>query len=237
MKKKILLFTVLLAVCVVIAGCGKEKEEDVEDNPVDGGWEIVLTDKQVGLEEADIKLFNDAKEGYVGMDLEPIALLGTQVVAGTNYMFLAKGTPVVQNPESSYKVVVIYKDLQGNTSISKVNDFDYTKYVSKDIESNATELVGGWTTEAPGKLNVLDDENAEAAWEKATETLTGMSFNPIAIVGKQVVAGTNYAVLSYAKGSYEGSKEEIYLVTLYDGVDGTKELSSIAYVDLADFNK
>ena len=216
----------------------KDKEKDIEnDDSVVGGWETVLTDNQVGLDEEELKLFSDAKEEYVGMDFEPVALLGTQVVAGTNYMFLAKGTPVVPNPETSYKVVIIYKDLQGNVSITKVSDFDYTKYTHKNTEDPNEQLVGGWNVEAPGKLYVLDNEKAEAAWEKATETLTGMSYNPIAILGTQVVAGTNYAVLCYAKGSYEGSKESIYMITLYDGVDGTKEIVSSAYIDLADFNK
>ena len=137
MKKKLLILTIVLTLCVVITGCGKEEEKEKENNEVVGGWETVLTDKQVGLGEEELKLFNSAKEKYVGVDLEPIAVLGTQIVAGTNYMFLAKGTPVVQNPETSYKIVIIYKDLQGNSSITKVSDFDY--FTGPDLENTSPD--------------------------------------------------------------------------------------------------
>ena len=240
MKKKLFIFTLVLAVALVITGCGKEKENEEENLEIEGkvvgGWTTVLTNKQVGLDENEIKLFNDAKKNYVGMDLEPVALLGTQVVAGTNYMFLAKGTPVVPNPESSYQVVVIYKDLQGNTSITRVTDFDVSRFTNKNIENTSEQLDGGWTVNSPGKLNVLDNEEVEASWEKATETLTGMSYNPIAIVGKQVVSGTNYAILCYAKGSYEGASESIYLVALYKDLEGNQKITYSAYINLANFN-
>ena len=237
MKKKLLILTIVLTLCVVITGCGKEEEKEKENNEVVGGWETVLTDKQVGLDEEELKLFNSAKEKYVGVDLEPIAVLGTQVVAGTNYMFLAKGTPVVQNPETSYKIVIIYKDLQGNSSITKVSDFDYTKYINKNIENDSKKLMGGWTVSSTGKLNMLDDEELEASWEKATETLTGISYNPIAIVGKQIVSGTNYAILCYAKASANELPESIYLVTFYKDLNGNQEITYQSYVDLAEFNQ
>ena len=237
MKKKLLILTIVLTLCVVITGCGKEEEKEKENNEVVGGWETVLTDKQVGLDEEELKLFNSAKEKYVGVDLEPIAVLGTQVVAGTNYMFLAKGTPVVQNPETSYKIVIIYKDLQGNASITKVSDFDYTKYINKNIENDSKKLMGGWTVSSTGKLNMLDDEELEASWEKATETLTGISYNPIAIVGKQIVSGTNYAILCYAKASANELPESIYLVTFYKDLNGNQEITYQSYVDLSEFNQ
>ena len=241
MKKKLLIFTFVLAFALIITGCGKEKEKEEDntekENKVVGGWEIVLTDKQVGLEEAELKLFEDAKKEYVGLNLEPVAILATQVVAGTNYMFLAKGSPVVPDPETSYKIVIVYKDLQGKAEITKVSDFDFTKYTNKNSDNPNEQLVGGWTVSAPGKINMLDNEEIQKAWDKATETLTGMSYNPIAIVGKQLVAGTNYAIICYAKGSYEGAKEAIYLVTLYKDLNGNQEITYQTYIDLAEFNK
>lgn len=239
MKKKLLIFTFVLAVALFVTGCGKEKEKENSEKGAKmvGGWETVLTNKQVGLDEETLKLFNSAKEGYVGLNLEPVAILGKQVVAGTNYMFLAKGTPVVQNPETSYKVVIVYKDLQGKAEITKVSDFDFTKYTNENIDNNNQQLSGGWNTEAPGKLNMLDDEDVQYAFDKATETLTGMTYNPIAIVGKQIVSGTNYAVLCYGRASTNGTVEGIYLLTLYKDLNNNQEITSNAYIDLAEFNK
>lgn len=244
MKKKYFILTLAVILCFTITACGKEKEKEKENEEVEtgenvhmvGGWETVLTDKQVGLEESEIKIFNDAKEGYTGLKIEPVALLGKQLVAGTNYMFLAKGTPAVQKPTTSYIIVVIYNDLQGKSSITSVLDFDFSKYTNKNIDYNSSDVVGGWTVEAPGKLNVLDDEDVSSAWEDATKTLTGISYNPIAVVGKQLVSGTNYAILCYANGSYQGSTESLYLVTLYVDLNGTSKIISNAYIDLAELN-
>lgn len=244
MKKKLFILTLAVVLCLTITACGKEKEEEKENEEVEtgenihmvGGWETVLTDKQVGLEEAEIKIFNDAKEKYTGLKIEPVALLGKQLVAGTNYMFLAKGTPIVQNPTTSYKIVVVYNDLQGKSSITSVLDFDFSKYTNKNVDYNSNDVVGGWTVEAPGKLNVLDDEEVSSAWEKVTKTLTGMSYNPIAVVGKQLVSGTNYAVLCYGKASTNGNTEGVYLLTLYKDLEGKEEIVSHAYINLADFN-
>ena len=237
MKKNLLIFSFVITIALFITGCGKgEKEKEEKENKV-GVWKTVLTDKQVGLDEETLKLFESAKEKYVGPKLEPVAVLGKQVVAGTNYMFLAKGTPVAENSETSYKVVIIYKDLQGKIEITKVSDFDFTKYTNKNIESDYQQLAGGWYTEAPGKLNMLEDEDVQAAFDKAIEALTGMTFNPIAVVGKQVVSGTNYAILCYGKASTNGTVEGIYLLTLYKDLNGNQEIKYNAYIDLADFNK
>ena len=50
--------------------------------------------------------------------------MGTQVVAGTNYMFLCEGSKVVQNPKPELYVVKVYQDLNGNA------DFTYVEPLS-----------------------------------------------------------------------------------------------------------
>ena len=233
MKNKVLIVTIVIAVCLIVTSCGKEKKE--EKIKV-GGWETVLTKEEVGLDESLLQTFNNAKENYTSLILDPVALLGKQVVAGTNYMFLAKGYQKGEEDKATYKIVIIYKNLEGMSTITRVKDFDFTKYTNENIENNTEKLVGGWFVESSGKLNVLDGKVGEI-WEKATETLTGMSYNPIAVVGKQLVSGTNYAVLCYGRGSYDETTEGIYLVTLYEDLKGTSEIVSNAYINLAEFNK
>ena len=224
MKKKLLLVGLVFAVLVVFAGC--EKKEEEKEEKLSGGWEIVTQGNDVAMEEAEINIFNEAAKDK--KDLKPVALLGKQVVAGTNYMFLAVDKIV-------YKVVIVYKDLEGNVSITKETKLDISKYTHKNIDYNAETLVGGWNVEAPGKVTMLS-ETVQEAFDNATSTLTGMTFNPIAVVGKQVVAGTNYAILCYARPSTEATQEYIYMLTLYDSLDGKQEIISTAYVNLADFN-
>lgn len=222
MKKKLLLVGLVFAVLFVFTGCEVNEEEKL-----DGGWEVVTEGNEAAMEEEEINIFKTAAKDK--KDLEPIAVLGKQVVAGTNYMFLALDKDV-------YKVVIVYKDLEGNASITKETKFDISKYTHKNIDYNAETLVGGWNVEAPGKVTMLA-ENIQEAFDNATSTLAGMTFSPIRVLGKQVVAGTNYAIICYAKPSTEATAEYIYVLTLYDGVDGTQEIISTAYVNLADFNK
>lgn len=129
MKK---LLTVLLTLLMVftLVGCSDKKEEEpvivdtlevneveVEDEPIVGGF-VEVEDRTLTDELKEI--FNKAKEGYVGMSLEPIELYQTQVVAGTNYKFVCSGTKTTNPPINGSYFVTVYKDLQGNCSIIDV---------------------------------------------------------------------------------------------------------------------
>ena len=73
--------------------------------------------------------FDKAQQGYAGVGFTPIALLGTQVVAGTNYKFLCDGTAAVQNPAAELYVVTVYEDPSGNAEISSAEAFDLLYYI------------------------------------------------------------------------------------------------------------
>ncbi len=49
------------------------------------------------VEEADLKLFQEAIGGLEGVNYEPL-IVATQVVAGTNYKFICNAEAVVLNP-------------------------------------------------------------------------------------------------------------------------------------------
>ena len=130
MKK---LLTILLTTLMILtlAGCDSNKEEAVileeptiqeeivveEDNTILGGF-TEAEDKD--LTDELINIFNKACEGYVGISLKPVRLEGTQVVAGTNYKFLANGTKTTNPPIKGSYFVTVYKDLEGNCSITDI---------------------------------------------------------------------------------------------------------------------
>lgn len=58
----------------------------------------------------------------VGAVYEPVQLLGTQVVAGTNYALLCRVTGVYPDAVPEYCVVYVYADLEGNASLQEVQD-------------------------------------------------------------------------------------------------------------------
>ena len=65
-----------------------------------------------------------ALEGMVGASYEPVACLGTQVVAGTNYCYLAvsdTGFP---------ELVYLYADLEGNVSVSDCRTWEHGSFTT-----------------------------------------------------------------------------------------------------------
>ena len=56
--------------------------------------------------------------------LKPGIYLGSQVVAGTNYLALYRETPAVLNPTPSFVLVTAYEDLNGKIELSDITDLD-----------------------------------------------------------------------------------------------------------------
>lgn len=65
-----------------------------------GCWSV-----QTPVSEENKKVLETALADFVGSDFEPLAV-GTKVVNGIDYIFVAKSTPVVLNPKSG--LVKIY---------------------------------------------------------------------------------------------------------------------------------
>ena len=84
-----------------------------------GGWEIVSAEARTLPEEAQIA-FEKATAGLVGAVYTPVALLSTQLVAGTNYCILCQITPVVPDPVPTWNLIYIYADLHGGAEITNI---------------------------------------------------------------------------------------------------------------------
>lgn len=95
----------------------KDFEKGTNISDLDGGW--AQAESPVVTDDAR-KAFDKAMEGFVGVDYSPVALLSTQIVSGTNYCFLCEATVVYPGAETSYALVYIYEDLQGNAKITEI---------------------------------------------------------------------------------------------------------------------
>ena len=89
MKK---LIAVLFAVMMMITSVAA-----VAEAPLAGGW-TPSADPAVTDEIKSI--VDQALEGLVGVNYTPVAFLGSQVVAGTNYAVLCQATVVVPEPSN-----------------------------------------------------------------------------------------------------------------------------------------
>ena len=234
MKKKIFVGLFIIGLCVLLVGCKENKKEETKEDTKVGGWTLNKDTKAVAIPEEAEKAFKDAIKDYKDMTLDPMVLLATQVVSGKNYMFLCKGT---KDNTTDYRVSIVYKDLNGVSKITKVSKFDVEKYVSKTIDAPTEQLDGGW--QVYGNIDeYMIEKDAYDVFESATKKLTGVKYSPLALIAKQVVSGTNYAILSLGTlTTGEQSQTHVYLLTIYKDLQNNVNLTSIAYVDLAEFNK
>ena len=84
-----------------------------------GGWQAA---EDGTITEELQEIFDKAAEGLVGVSYTPIELLETQIVSGTNYRFLCESRVVAPNAEAKQVIVTVYRDLNGNASITDVAD-------------------------------------------------------------------------------------------------------------------
>ena len=75
--------------------------------PISGGWQVA---ESVEMTDGLRAIFDKALDGLLGVSYVPVACLGTQIVAGTNYCFLAQA-------DGSPYFIYAYEDLEGNTSL------------------------------------------------------------------------------------------------------------------------
>lgn len=256
MKTSRFLALTLVAVLVVtaFAGCASKNEEtnvkeevstlpertdapeaENQDNLV-GGWSSDIASGAALPEEVQ-KSFDKALNGYTGMSFEPVAYLGSQVVAGMNYAILCKGTPVVPNAKTSLKVVIIYANLSGEATITNVSDFSVAPYNTGNFNGSfeAVALAGGWSASDQDACTL--PEEAATPFTKAVSELDGASYTPLAVVASQLVAGMNYAYICRVTPVVPDARGTLNVVIVYNDLSGNASITTVEPLNIGDFNK
>lgn len=158
----------------------KEAEEISETNesaPITGGW--VINNDFDGTDDANaMSAFEKATEDLDGYRYDVAAVLGSQIVAGTNYLYLCRAEMVVPDAKPEYVILKVYEGLEGNAEIT-----------------GSLRLLEGKEGWEYNDANPYMDENEEVndAFDKALEGLTGVEYKPIAYIGHK---DNSYAVLT-----------------------------------------
>jgi len=205
MKK---LISVVLVLVMALSAISSIAEEFIT-----GGWNQCDVFEQIP-EEAQ-RVFDKATGELMGVNYEAVALLSTQIVAGINYMFLCKETYVTPDAETFWSYIYINQDLDDNCTVEYV---DTIAQVNED-----GELVGGWTMQ---DIKPLDETEAKA-FETAVSELMGVSYEPVAVLATQVVAGVNYMFLSKATVIYPDAVPYWAVLYVYAALDGTAQVTDI----------
>ena len=175
-------------------------------------------------------VFDQAVESAANADYELVRVLGTQVVAGTNYVFLARDATVAADPHASWYVVVAYQDLQGKVSLTSAEPVDLAdlKTTSKVSAPNVT---GGWELRDPANA-VLEPKEAGDAFAKASESYADAALYPIATLGSQTEEGTSYLVLCEGIPTSQDARAQLYLATLHVDSQDAAQLADVRVFDL-----
>ena len=91
-----------------------------------GGYSVNDGDTSLSAHEDVLAAFNKAMDGRVGVDVRPIAYLGSQLVAGMNHMLLCKSTVVYPGAEPSYSIMIVYEDFNGNAQLSTSQKINFS---------------------------------------------------------------------------------------------------------------
>lgn len=198
MKKLVVLILAVLMLCAV-TGCGQQKTAPAAV----GSWTIPdsaeITDEARGA-------FEKAMEGLVGVNYTPVALLGTQLVSGTNYCVLCEAAVVYPDAQPYYALVYLYKNTQGEAEIRNIVALDLGKIAETGEIENTGEAenlpLGGWTVDRDSAVEVD---------------------GAVAHLASQVVSGTNHCVL--CKGWT--------LCFVYEDLQGKTEVTKTVPLDIA----
>ena len=207
----------------------EEMKETVENEtakePLAGGWtpaeDFSVTDERKAI-------FDKGMAALLGVDYVPLAYLGSQVVAGTNHVFLVKGTMVVPTQPVSYALAYLYEDLQGNVKLMNVADLPIVPQADGAVTIPETGLMGGWSyVEDPA----FTDED-EAKLEAALQNQVGASYVVVAYVGEQVVAGLNRCLLVQVTPVVPNARPHYALAYVYTDLQSNSSLTQVIDLDV-----
>lgn len=162
---------------------GSSSEEITSDSTsvvLEGGWEITQGSPAPADNPDAREAFDKALEGLTGCDYDLIAVLGSQVVAGTNYSYLCRETIVVPDAEPDFAVLNVYEDLNGNAEITgdkplPLPDASDNSSVSED--GSDTESSSSMSTSGSSADEADASVNADAESDSSADSTTALKWN------------------------------------------------------------
>ena len=174
----------------------------------------------------EIKGYFDEAIGEVdGYFYEPVACLGTMVFGGTNYCLVCQPNVIAANAMNSLVITYIKVDISGKASFLKDE-----RLVLPGTENADDNMVGSWAYAESTEIT----PEIEAVMAKATETITGETYEPVVYVGSQVVAGTNHAILCKATPSTSGldTPASYVLLYIYEDLEGNCSITETEAIQM-----
>ena len=207
----------------------KEQDKNNTDAPLVGAYNTNLVSFSIKDNSDAMKAFEAAfPNGYNYTHYEPIALLGTQVVSGTNYLYLCKSTWTDYQENVSFVLLQIYQDLSGKSEVmgsailfpteeSREEGEDYIDNTGSYLPENIPAIQNAFKEAVP------DDENAY--------------YIPLAYIGKHTQEGKpeEDVIFTAKKSKGKDAKTSYELLYIVKDKDGKAKLVKTEDVQFPDF--
>ena len=218
---------------------GDYKNKNKRDSVANGEATNSLTAKWTMPDSIEVTselndLFTEGVEGLTKATFEPAAYLGYIEETNLAHAFLCKTTE--DTGKTFWSVVYIKEDSEGKVNLLDVQSIMLTESSDKGAVQFGTVsgdgLVGNWSVDEESISNGIGDisDDIKAAIDEALKSKVSVTYEPIMIMGSQVVSGTNYAVLCKNVTSSEWT-----IVYVYKNLDGKGTLMNVATFDLEVF--
>ena len=139
--------------------------------------------------------FAEASEGFVGSSFNPLFIVGKQLVNGVNYFLIAEQTLVTAKPEKHIVGLIVNIPPAG---VDGGDGFGKGAKFVKVIDANEPSV-------PEDILKIINDN---------LKNKIGTTHKPIALIGTQIVKGTNYYVVAESQGVYPKAKPFATLITV-----------------------
>lgn len=159
-------------------------------------------------------------------DAQPIAVVASQVTSGTNYAYLGY-------KDGTWCVFEIAVDTDGNPTLVSTHNVDVANVQTTDATSGDV-LPGGWAA-SDAETGTLEPKEVADAFSQAMGKWTGVSLKPIALLGSQVVDGTNYRILCAGSAVAPKANTQLYVATINVDANGTASVSDVSGLNLGGY--
>ena len=166
--------------------------------------------------------------GYNYTHYEPIALLGTQVVSGTNYLYLGKSTWTDYQENVSFVLLQIYQDLSGKSQVVG----SAILFPTEESREEGEDYIDNTGSYLPENIPAIQN-----AFEEAVPDDKNASYIPLAYIGKHTQEGKPEEDVIFAAKDPRGTDAKISYELFYIGKDknGKAELVKREDVVFPDF--
>ena len=206
----------------------KEKAENNSDSLV-GAYNTNLVSFSIKDNPDAMNAFEAAfSNGYNYTHYEPIALLGTQVVSGTNYLYLCKSTWTDYQENVSFVLLQIYQDLSGKSEVMG----SAILFPTEESREEGEDYIDNTGSYLPENIPAIQN-----AFKEAVPDNENAYYIPLAYIGKHTQVGKPEEDVIFTAKKSKGKDAKANYELLYIGKDkdGKEKLVKTEDVVFPDF--